>query len=110
LQTVEEVVPSLYERVNASARVLLKLYRESAFAATQKGADREVGVKHVEHQWEAALPDIKQVKLSVDSLIARVEANLRELTLFGDRFEKEVAATLNDEIEKIAEEARSVAK
>lgn len=110
LQTVEKVLPELHERINASARVLFKLYRESAFSAARKGENQAESVKYAEHHWDAPLPDIQQVKRRAEALVSQIDSNLNELTVFGDRFEKEVAATLNVQIEAIAAEAKSVSQ
>ena len=103
LQKIEGILPGLNESINSSARILLKKYRESACRHIDNG---KLEINPKRYAWEVTLPDISLVRERADNLLIELKSSLEELKEFESYFEKDIAATINSEIEKVSEESK----
>jgi hypothetical protein len=107
LEALARILPGYYERLNSSTRILLKLYRQSGFLKRKAMGNGAGVLAYSEAVWDSPLPDVAGAKTEADELAAVIDANLLELSRFEDRFEREIAAEIDKEIEVVAAEART---
>jgi hypothetical protein len=106
LQALQRILPGSYRLVNDSTCILLKLYRQAGYLKRRARGDAQCGLVYVETRWPTALPDVAAVKLEADDLSTAIGNNIKELSRFEERFERDIAAEMHRQIEQISSEAR----
>ena len=108
MEEFRDAFPRYFRGAQAASLVYLKAYREGAYLNQNERNDRSKQTILIGQEDVANIPDLNLAR--VEELVTMIkeltEKNLEAVGDFEESFEDSVAATLNQDIEKVAEEAR----
>lgn len=106
LETLENILKKNLEMIDASARILLTLYRETA--QLHNKAKPSPGIKFTEPVWQKPEIETAKIRERIKCVNGVIDKNIDEITLFEELFEKSIASMLNSEVDAAANETQKL--